>query len=56
MPFSVFFPLGLLLMIAGVIAHFESKRQRKIWLVLIHLGGFIALGTLGVIILTVNSM
>jgi len=56
MPFSVFFPLGLLLMIAGVIAYFVSKRQRKIWLVLIFLGGLIALGTLGVIILTVNSM
>jgi len=56
MPFSIFIPLGLLLMIAGAVAYFVTGRQKKIWLALGLLGGLISLGTVGVIVLAVNSM
>jgi hypothetical protein len=56
MPFSIFLPLGLFLMIAGVVSYFVTKRQKKIWLVLSLFGVLVALGTLGVITLAVNSM
>jgi len=56
MPFSNFLPLGLLLMIAGTVTYFVTKRQKKIWLALGILGGLISLGALGVISLAVNRM
>ena len=56
MPFSIFIPLGILLMIAGIVAYFIIKRQKKIWLTLSLLGVRIAISTLGMISLDLNSM